>query len=100
MKGRTVISNKQNVKNQAFKVGFAFLKIKLIVNLKLKIKLPETKIQQSILYKICRIFSASKRPLNFENPSTGSEEISSGRRDLFQLRFQIKTQKSKGSIAI
>ena len=30
--------------------------------------------------------------MNFENPFTGSGEMSSGRRDLFQLCFQRKTQ--------
>ena len=36
IKGRIMISNKQNVENEAFKVGFTLLKIKLIQKLKLK----------------------------------------------------------------
>ena len=44
IKGRIMISNKQNVENEAFKVGFALLKIKLIEKFKLKIELTETKI--------------------------------------------------------
>ena len=44
VKGRTVISSKQNVENEAFEVGFTLLKIKLIEKFKLKIKLTETKI--------------------------------------------------------
>ena len=44
MKVRAMISNKQNVENEAFKVGFTLLKIKLIEKFKLKIKLTETKI--------------------------------------------------------
>ena len=44
MKGRTMISNKQNVENEAFKVGFTLLKIKLIEKFKIKMKLIERKI--------------------------------------------------------
>ena len=44
IKGGTMISNKQNVEDKDFKVGFTLLKIKLIENFKLKIKLTETKI--------------------------------------------------------
>ena len=40
IKGRTIVSNKQNAKNEAFKVGYVLLKIKLIE----KFKLTETKI--------------------------------------------------------
>ena len=40
---KSLISNKQNVKNEAFKVAFTRLKIKLIEKFKLKIKLTETK---------------------------------------------------------
>ena len=44
IKGRTMISKKQNVENKAFKVRFTLLKIKLIKKFKLKRKLTETKI--------------------------------------------------------
>ena len=44
IKGRAMISNKQHVNNEAFKVGLTLLKIKLIEKFKLKIKLTETKI--------------------------------------------------------
>ena len=44
IRGPTMISNKQNIENEAFKVGFRPLKIKLIEKFKLKIKLTETKI--------------------------------------------------------
>ena len=89
-KFQTMMSNQQNVKNEAFKVDLTLLKIKLIKNFKLKINLTQ------FSYKICRIFSVSKHRLNFENPSTGSREISFDRRDLFQLcfQFQRKTQKT------
>ena len=39
MKGRTMISNKQNALKGAFKVGFTLLKIKLIKKFKVKIEL-------------------------------------------------------------
>ena len=38
-----MISNKQNVENEASKVGFTLLEIKPIEKFKLKIKLAETK---------------------------------------------------------
>ena len=41
---RTMIFNKQYVENEAFKMGFTLLKIKLVEKFKLKIKLTETKI--------------------------------------------------------
>ena len=62
IKGQTIISNKQYFKNEASKVGFAPLKIKIIEKFKVKIKLTE----KSILSKMCRIVSASKCLLNFE----------------------------------
>ena len=37
--GRTMISNKQNVENEAFKMCFTLLKVNLIEKFKLKIKL-------------------------------------------------------------
>ena len=39
-----MISNKQNVENEAFKVSFVLLNIKIIEKFKLNIKLIETKI--------------------------------------------------------
>ena len=72
IKGRAVISNKQNVENEVFKLGFKLRKIKLIEKFKLKIKVIETKVEQSTQNKIYRIFSDSKCRLNFENPPTGS----------------------------
>ena len=39
-----MIYNKQTFKNEAFMVGFVLLKIKIIENLKVKMKLTETKI--------------------------------------------------------
>ena len=39
-----MISNQQDVENEAFKMGFTLLKIKLIEKFKLKIKLTATKI--------------------------------------------------------
>ena len=44
LNGRTMISDKQYVKNEAFKVVFTLLKIKLIKKFNLKIKFTETKI--------------------------------------------------------
>ena len=44
IKGGTMISNKQNFEKEAFKVGSMLLKIKIVENLKVKIKLTETKI--------------------------------------------------------
>ena len=43
IKSRTMISKKQNAENEAFKVVFTLIKIKLIENSKIKIKLTETK---------------------------------------------------------
>ena len=40
----TMTSNKQNVENKAFNVGFTLLKIKLLEKIALKIKITETKI--------------------------------------------------------
>ena len=44
MKGRTVISDKQNLENKAFQMGFMHLKIKITEKFKLKTNLTETKI--------------------------------------------------------
>ena len=66
-------------------MGFMHLKIKIKEKFKLKTKLTNTKIKKSILYKLCRIISDSKRRSNFQNPSTGSGDITSGARDLFPL---------------
>ena len=44
IKGRTVISNKQNVENDASEVGFTLLTIKLIDKLELKRRLTVTKL--------------------------------------------------------
>ena len=44
IKGRTMISDKHNVANEAFKVGSTLLKMKLIEKSKVKIKLTDTKI--------------------------------------------------------
>ena len=65
MKGRTIISDKQNVENKAFQMDLIHLKIKIKKKFNLKTKLTETKIQNSILYKLCKIFSASKGHLIF-----------------------------------
>ena len=89
------MSNKQNVESEALNVAYTLLKFKPTEKFKLKIKLTVIKIQQSILYKICRIFSASKHRLNFENPFTGSGEISSSRRDLFEFCFQNNKKTGK-----
>ena len=43
IKSQTMISNKQNLENEPFKVGFVLLKIIIIEKFKLKIKLTETK---------------------------------------------------------
>ena len=42
-KGRTMISKKQNFKNESFKIGFSHLKINAIETFKLEIKLTKTK---------------------------------------------------------
>ena len=55
IKGQTIISNKQNVENKAFQMGFMHLKIKIKEKFKLKTKLT----------KLCRIFSTFKCPLTF-----------------------------------
>ena len=47
-----------------------------------------------------RDFLASKRHLNFQNPSTGSGDITSGARGLFPLCFQKKNKKDGGRIAL
>ena len=39
IKGQTIISSKQNLDNEAFKVDFVLLETKIIENFKLKIKL-------------------------------------------------------------
>ena len=44
VKGRTMISCKQNFENEAFKMGFTLLKIKLTEKFKLKVKLTVTKV--------------------------------------------------------
>ena len=59
------------------------LRIKIEEKFKLKTKLTKTKLQKSILYKLCEIFSATKRRLNFQNPSTGSGDITSGANHTF-----------------
>ena len=62
-KSRTMISDKQNLKNKAFQMGLKHLKIKIKVDFKLETKLTKTKIQKSVLHKLCKNFSASKRRL-------------------------------------
>ena len=44
IKGRTIISDKQNLEKKAFSMGFIHLKIKIKEKFKLKTKLIETKI--------------------------------------------------------
>ena len=78
LKSSTITSNKQNSENKVSQVGFMNLKIKIKKKFKLKTKLTKTKTLKSVLYKLCRIFSASKRHLRFQNPFTGSEGISTG----------------------
>ena len=78
-----MICNRQNIDNGAFTQVFTLMKIKLKENFNLKIKLTETKLEQSVLYKICKILSA------------GTGEISSGRRDTFKFAFKEKHKKMK-----
>ena len=78
-----MICNRQNIDNGVFTQVFTLLKIKLKENFNLKIKLTETKFEQSVLYKICKILSA------------GTGEISSGRRDIFKFAFKEKHKKMK-----
>ena len=85
--------SRQNFENKAFYMGFMHLKIKIKEKFKLKTKLAKTKIQKSVLYKLCRIFSASRRRLNFENTFTGSGDISTGARKLFHFAFKEKQKK-------
>ena len=44
IKGRTIISNKQNSENEAFYIGFMHLKIKIKEKFKLYTELTKTKI--------------------------------------------------------
>ena len=77
-------------------MGFVHLKIKVKEKFKLKTKLTKTKIQKSVLCKLCRIFSASKHHLNFKKSPTGSGNITSGARDVFYFAFKEKHKKGEG----
>ena len=76
------------------------LKIKIKEKFKLKTKLIEAKIKRSILCKLCRIVSAFIRHLNFQNPSTGSGDITSGSKDLFHFAFKEKHTKNGGEVCL
>ena len=57
IKGLKMISNKQNVKNEAFKVGFTLLKIELLEKFKLKINLLYKFNNQFSIQDVQNIFS-------------------------------------------
>ena len=85
---------------KAFKMGFMYLEIKIKEKFSLKTKLTKSKIQKSILYKICRICSASKRCLNFQNQSTGSGNITSGAKRRFSTLLKSQKEIKRGSMIL
>ena len=89
MKGRTKISDNQNVEIEAFKVGVYTPENRGNI----KVQAGNETYRDKSLTRSAESFK-SKRRLKFKNPSTGSGEISACRRDLFHVCSQRKTQKT------
>ena len=88
IKGRTIISNEQNVENEAHKIGFTLLKIKIIERFKLKLRLILTQKFKNQFYTRYAESFQLQNCLNFEYPSTGSGEMTGG--TLIESKNDIK----------
>ena len=88
-----MISNKSNVENYAFRVGFALLKVKLIEKFELKKKLLRQKFNNQFYTRSAKSFQASTSRLNLKTYPLALEKYDVADETFFNFAFKEKHKK-------